>query len=359
MIQTEAALKDIVQRAIKAPQVALDTEFFWERTFYPILGVVQIGFSSTECYLIDAVALPTLPHFGELLAHAETEKLLHDAQQDLAILSRITGAPPQNIFDSRRAAGFAGLPSTISLAALLRDVLDVEIPKTETRSNWLRRPLTQNQIAYALNDVRFLPELRQALITRATELGNQHYLREEMRILDGPDFYREFTPLEVFQRMKNGRLRGQHLVLLLELVRFREAVARARDIPRAHVLRDTDLQELAQRAPASISDINRIQALPRGTAQRYGDAILKAIQTGQAASGLPKGLKERPERLSRELRESVDLRIRAMRDAATKEGVDPALVASKAGIIALMAAERATPKRDHALMHGWRKRFVT
>ncbi|MBT3192142.1 MAG: hypothetical protein HN341_06265 [Verrucomicrobia bacterium] len=359
MIQTEAALKDVVQRAIAAPRVALDTEFFWERTFYPILGVVQIGFSERECYLIDAIALPELPHFGELLAHAGTEKLLHDAQQDLAILSRITGKTPCSVFDSRRAAGFAGLPSTTSLAALLRDVMTVEIPKTETRSNWLRRPLTKNQIAYALNDVRFLPGLHDALLSRVDELGNRGYLRQEMRQLNSPDFYREFTPVEVFGRMKTGRLRGQHLVVLLELVRWREATARTRDIPRAHVLRDTDLQRLASHAPRSIGELSQMQDIPRGTARRYGTEILAALEAGQEAAALPKGLKPRSRRLPPSLQNKVDERIRDMKKAATEAGIDPALVASKAAMIELIAAEHATPKGDHALMHGWRKHFVT
>ena len=358
MIQTEADLKDLVQRATKAKRIALDTEFFWERTFYPILGVVQVGFSERECYLVDAMALPTLPYFGELLENADCEKILHDAQQDLTILSRITSSVPRRIFDTRSAAGFGGLPSTTSLAALLRDVMTVEIPKTETRSNWLRRPLTQNQVAYALNDVRFLPQLRDTLVLRATELDNQDYLREEMERFDAPEFYHEVTPLKVFQRMKTGRLRGRDRVILLELVRFREAAARANDIPRAHVLRDADLQALARQLPCSIDEISRMREIPRGTADRYGQAILTAIAEGKEAAEMENPFELKTMGLPRELKGRVDERIRRIRTAATDAGIDPALIASKAMVSDLVAAEHADRNTKHPLLDGWRKHFV-
>jgi ribonuclease D len=200
MINTAAELKTLTQRACESPRVALDTEFLWERTFYPRLGVVQIGFTERECYLVDAVALPTLPGLGELLETRETEKILHDALQDLTILARATGATPRSVFDTRRAAGFCATASTASLLSLLREIMNIEIPKTEQRSNWLRRPLSHKQIAYALNDVRFLPGLRDALVELAEKNGNLAYLNEEMGLFDAHDLYQDPSPEDVFQR---------------------------------------------------------------------------------------------------------------------------------------------------------------
>ncbi len=359
MIQTEPEMRDLMTRANKAPRVALDTEFIWERTFYPRLGVVQLGFSEREGYLIDAVALPSLPGMDELLSNPKTEKLLHDAQQDLSILARTTGAQPCAIFDTRRAAGFAGMPSTSSLRGLLRDVLNVEIPKTETRSNWLRRPLSKKQIAYALNDVRFLPELREALLAKARELGNDAYLHEEMRLLDTPDFYAETTAIQVFQRMKTGRLRKPGRDVLLELVRWRETVARTRDLPRAHVLRDADLFALARHAPAHPQDISRIDGLPRAAATRYCRGILEAVATGlEASENAPPPPAPIRGRASQIMKEKTARRVQVMRDAATEAGIDPALVASKASIIDLLVAEDAGTAEHHPLMNGWRRRFA-
>ncbi len=359
MIQTEAELKALVQRAVNAPRVALDTEFFWERTFYPILGVVQLGFSERECVLIDAIALPTLPYFGDLLSCPSTEKILHDAKQDLVILSHITKTTPKSIFDTRCAAGFTGLPSTTSLAALLREVMDVDIPKTETRSNWLKRPLTQNQIDYALNDVRFLPGLRDLLSSRAEALGNLAYLQEEMERFNPPDFYNELTPLDIFSRIKSGRLQGQNRIILLELVRFREAAARTYNIPRAHVLRDTDLLELAHHAPSSMGDIERLRDLPRGTAQRYGQPILTAIYEGRSASKIQNSLAPEKKRPPRDLKDKVNQRILSIKKAGIAAGIDPALIASKGMVTEWISAELEDPKLQHPLQMGWRKNFLS
>jgi ribonuclease D len=360
MIQTEAAIKTLVERALKAPRVAIDTEFIWERTFYPKLGIIQVGFSERDCELIDALALPTLPYLGELLASTHTEKILHDAQQDLSILSRITGVCPKTIFDTRRGAGFSGLPSTTSLLALLRDVMNIEIPKTETRSNWLRRPLTENQIAYALNDVRFLPELRDVLVEQATAAGNGDYLREEMQLFDAPDFYRELSPNAIFNRMKMGRLKADESAILQGLVEWREKVARTRDMPRGHILRDAELIALARHKPDSRAALSRIEKLPQAAATRYATQLLEIVATSTSASQQsPDRNMQGASRLPRELQSKVPARIEAMQKAATDAAIDPALVASKAAMTALIAAEHATPQKTHALQTGWRKHFVS
>ena len=358
MIDTEPELRDLVARAKAAPCVAIDTEFVWERTFYPRLGVVQLGFSEREGYLIDAVALPTLPHLGELLVNRRTVKILHDAQQDLAILARVTGATPRRIFDTRRAAGFAALPSTASLLALLRDVVNVEIPKTEQRSNWLRRPLSSKQIAYALNDVRFLFKLRDVLIARATELGNLAFLEEEMQAFDSPDYTEEISPLAVFHRIKFGRLRGDAPAILLELVRWRETVARTRDLPRAHVLRDGDLLALARRQPANSREIAALEGLPRSASTRYGDGILEAIRRGHENVEVIEPKPAGKRRLTSEFKQKVSDRLDTIRQAAESAGIDPALVATKADVVDLVSTESDLFGGSPSVLQGWRRNFV-
>ena len=359
MIDTEPKLRDLIDRAKAAPRVAIDTEFVWERTFYPKLGVVQLGFSEREGYLIDAVALPTLPHLGELLATRRTEKILHDAQQDLAILARITGVIPRRIFDTRRAAGFAALPSTASLLSLLRAVVNIEIPKTEQRSNWLRRPLSSKQIAYALNDVRFLFKLRDVLIARASELGNLAFLEEEMQAFDSPEFTREFSPLEVFHRIKSGRLRGDAPAVLLELVRWREGVARLRDIPRAHVLRDGDLLAIARRQPRNSRELAAVEGMPRSVSTRYRDGILEAIQRGRENAEVIEPKPSGKRRLTSEFRQRVSQRLDAIRKAAEAAGIDPALVATKADVVELVSTENDLFGGKPDVLQGWRQAFVT
>lgn len=366
MINTEPELKKLINRAINAPCIALDTEFFWERTFYPILGVVQVGFSQTDCHLIDAIALPTLPGFGKLLRNESTVKILHDALQDLSILSRITNATPCTVFDTRTAAGFCKLESTLSLANLLKTTMDIEIPKTETRSNWLKRPLTTSQIAYALNDVRFLPELREILIKKATSLGNQNYLAEEMRQCNEDDYYKETSPADIYKRIKSGRLRGKSKNVLFELIIWRENVARARNIPRGHVMNNSALISLAFNMPEDRHAIRNIQGVPRSASTHYSNKLLEAVAKGIASK---KSITAAPgERPSAEIKRLITKRSAAIHEAATKAGIDPLLVATKAMVTELVLAEQSEndlfPNSDRpalptpSLKKNWRKNFI-
>ena len=202
MIHTAKALAELVERALDCERVALDTEFVWNRTYYPKLGVIQLALADGDCYLIDPVAIADLSPLGTLLEHPEVELILHDAQQDLAILRRATGAFPRNVFDTRCAAGLANMSSTSSLAELLEQTLGVVLDKTETLTNWVRRPLSEDQLAYAIEDVRYLHEARDMLRARVEEIGRNTWLTEEMAAYDDPSLYEERDPLEQFTRIK-------------------------------------------------------------------------------------------------------------------------------------------------------------
>ena len=147
MIDTQQALVAFCQRAQEAECLALDTEFVWNRTYYPKLGVIQVGLSAEDCHLIDAPAIEDLTPLGQIISNPAIVKILHDAQQDLTILKRATGAHPHNVFDTRCAAGLAGMSSTSSLAELLENVVGVSLEKSETRTDWLQRPLSDEQVS--------------------------------------------------------------------------------------------------------------------------------------------------------------------------------------------------------------------
>ena len=170
-VTTQEELAAVCDRLLHEPVVALDTEFLWERTYYPILGLVQIAVTGGGCFLLDTVRLDSLQPLGPVLASSGPVKILHDAREDLSILLREMAKSgqcfkPANIFDTRLAAGFAGLSASASLKTLLAKLLDIHLAKTETRSNWIRRPLRDEQIRYAADDVIYLPRLRDALLER-------------------------------------------------------------------------------------------------------------------------------------------------------------------------------------------------
>lgn len=361
MITTENELQALCRRAREHGRVAIDTEFFWERTFYPQLGVVQIGLTEDDLHLVDAVALPTLPGLGEVLADPDTELILHDAVQDLQILARHTGSLPRRVFDTRRAAGLAGLSSTLSLANLLTDQLAVNLAKAETRSNWLQRPLSNEQVEYALDDIRHLPALCDTLRARATGLGNGDALAEEMQAYDDPAIYADALPEAVYTRFKASRLRPRQQALLYTLVAWREEKARRRDRPRGHIMQNGDLMAIAQHAPADNAALDGVRGLARNTLQRHRQAILDAIAVAdQLPPGTLPDADEANDRLGAAIKQKIQERQQAIASLATQSGIDPALVGTKADITALVRFETgdtASPP-PRRLTTGWRARLL-
>ncbi len=358
IIDTPEAMADIAKRAGKLPCVGIDTEFFWETTFYPVLGIVQISFSDRDVFIIDAVALPSLPHLKDVLENKKTVKILHDARQDLSILSRITGAEPENIFDTQLAAGFAGMKSKSGLSSLLLKAIDVEIPKSETRSNWLRRPLSTSQIAYALNDVRFLSDLKVHIEKRVQELGNNDLLREELASLDNPELYQPIEPEFMFRRIKAGRLKRRDLAVLRELVIWRENRARSVDRPRGRIANDHDLIRLTRERPETKQELRAIKDLSSQLYGRYSNKVLSAIERGISVPEKECPQVEEIPRRTKSLTNKTKSTLSSIRSKCEKRGIDPALVATKAEIMLLLAAGKNPSPSDHRPLQGWRGKLL-
>lgn len=361
LITTTAQLEERVQQLLKTDAVAVDTEFFWERTFYPILGLVQLA-GRDACWLVDAVRIPDLRALGPLLAAPQVTKVLHDAPQDLGILARASGAMPRSVFDTRLAAGFAGLDSTCSLQALLRDVLGIDLPKAETRSNWLRRPLSASQLAYAADDVRYLIALRDRLTARCADDTVRSWLAEELARLDDPSLYEDRDPRAMYQRVKGrARLNARQLAVLRELAAWRELEARKRDWPRAHVLPDDLLVTLALRAPVEVADFRAIPEMPPKIPETVAADAVAAVQRGLAVPDKECPAPAQYPALSqkRTLKPRTDQLLAHLASACAPYGIDPALAASRADAenYVRQQLEHGTVT-DLPLVQGWRSRLL-
>ena len=357
LINTPDALETLVNRALDAPCVGIDTEFVWDQTYYPRLGIIQVGFSENDCHLIDAVTLSDLSPLGTLLLDPHTVKILHDAQQDLWILRRITDAIPCNIFDTRCAAGFAGLSSTLSLGNLLRLCLNIQLPKTETRTDWLRRPLSDNQHAYALNDVRYLPALREHLLTDIHRRGRENWLAEELRQYDVAKLYDDRAPEEQYTRIKGtGRLSRRDMAIVRELAAWREQKARQADRPRAWIIRDDALVQIARRKPQSIQSLKRLRGISRSSINQYGNNLLNAVQRGLAIDEKncpPISPPVRPD-LFEDAR--LDLALAFLRGRCLSEGIDITMVASRSEVKEFISPQKNAT--NNPLHTGWRYEFL-
>ena len=357
MITTEVELRKVIDDALLAEAVALDTEFVWERTFYPDLGLVQLAIGR-DCYLIDPLAIEDLSALGELLAAPNVVKILHDALQDLQILKRVTGAYPVNIFDTRSAYGFCSDSSILSLAALLEKTIGVQLPKTETRTNWLQRPLSPEQLEYACDDVKYMCEVRDLIIKQSKENDTYGWLMDEMSHYDVPEIYDDVDPGEYFRKIKGtDRMSREHLMILQDLAAWRERTARDINWPRGHVIHNNTLLDLTWKRPTRVVDLKRIKKLHPKAIEKHGEEIVETIE---AAMAKPEHLHpEKPELLrDKGLNKKADKLIEAIEEKAAGVNIDPALVGSKKEIRTFIYSTAGGEASVEQFFNGWRYEFI-
>ncbi len=280
-IVDQAALTDFCTRLRGAVWLALDTEFIRERTYYPQLCLIQVA-SADEIACIDPLALPSLDPLLDLLYDPAVTKVLHAAHQDLELFFHLRGAAPAPVFDTQLAASALGSGNQIGYAALVRQLIGVELDKTHTRADWRRRPLAPEWLAYAADDVRYLPELYQRQRAALEARGWPDALAEDFRAICHPDRYR-LQPDDAWRRIwEHNRLGGPQRAVLRALAAWREEQASAHDRPRRWILSDATLLELARRMPGDAEQLQRIRGLPAVTVQRHGADLLERIAAARA-----------------------------------------------------------------------------
>ena len=351
MISAPASLRALVDRLQEEAVLAFDTEFTWERTYYARLGLVQIATADGRCFLVDRLAAGDLAPLGELLANARIVKILHDAPQDLMILRRATGAAARNVFDTRLAAGFAGLASTLSLGNLLAETLDVHLAKAHTRADWLARPLAPEELDYAADDVRYLPEVAERLRARARTAGVEAWLDEDLAALDDPALTADKPVADAYLRIRAAaNLSPRPLAALRELAAWREAAARAADLPRRWLLEDGELVAIAAALPQTPDGLK----LKPPAVARWGAELLAAVRRAQdlPEADLPPPIFQ--PRRDAAFRKELDHALAEIQARAAARGVDPALVCSRNDLALLLQENAAARPEDHALLRGWR-----
>lgn len=267
-----AALCDVLR---EAPWVALDTEFERSRTFHAELCLVQIAAPGVLA-CIDPLALPDLAPLAAALAEGAGPKLLHAARQDLEVLARLDGRLPTPLFDTQVAAGLAGFADNIGYADLVRQLLDITLDKSQTRTDWRQRPLTRAQLDYAAADVLHLEPLAARLREKLASLGRLAWLAEDCAALLDPELYRQ-APESAWQR-----LRGLHALApvaqarAVALAAWREQLAQSRNLPRGWVLKDDELLAIATAAPREARELTRF-APDNGNLRRHGEALVELL----------------------------------------------------------------------------------
>ena len=359
-IQDDASLKAYCDAALRQPIVAVDTEFVWVKTYHPQLGLVQLSCEEDGSALVDPLSIIDRGPLKALLEAEGVVKVFHEAASDLPILRRWCNALPRNVFDTRIAAGFAGMTAKLSLKKLLNELLGVDLAKTETRTDWLQRPLTAMQLEYAAEDVQYMPQACKLLREKMEQLENFVWFEEEMEEYSQEKYYEEADESHAWMRVSGNNLfNGRPLAVLSELARWREHEARVKDIARPRIVSDEQLVLIVQSMPKDTAELRHRAGIWPKTVERYGDAILSCLERGLA---LPEA--EFPKRRSipmdsRLLKQRADRVLSLIQKRATTRQIDPVLVGSRrdAESLVFAAEEKAWPFR-HRLLDGWRAELL-
>ncbi len=351
IITTTNDLADFAREARQRPFVAVDTEFMREKTYWPILCLIQAAAEGVEAIIDPMAEGIDLGPFMELLADPDVVKVFHAARQDVEIFHFLTQDAPRPLFDTQIAAMACGFGDQIGYEPLMRTLLGATIDKGSRFTDWARRPLSEAQLTYALSDVTYLRSAYPLLLEKLETEGRQRWVEAEMQALADPALYR-IEPATAWKRLKLRSVRPGDLGPIIKLAEWREQEAQARDLPRGRVLKDETLFELARLKPGTADDLGRARSLPTGYERsRAGAAILDAIAAGRSIqrSELPK-VNDDTRRLSPPA-DVVDLLKVLLKRQCEKFGVAPKLIASSADLEAIACSDNA----DVPAMNGWRR----
>ncbi len=351
-VDTPQALEQLCRDLQPATVLALDTEFIREKTYSARLCLIQIA-SDDLIACVDPLALPDLDPLLEILHDPGRLKVLHAARQDLEIFHDLDGRIPAPVFDTQIAATLLGFPDQAGYGSLVEGLLGVRLEKGHARTDWARRPLEAEQIAYAADDVRYLRQLYPLIRERLDAAGRADWLAEDFRALVDPALYAR-PDADAWRRVSgHGRLRPAQLVVLRALTAWREAQARERDKPRKWILGDEVLLELARRAPADRAALERIRGLAPTVIRQHGDTLLRLVRDARALPREQWPDAPKRERPTPEQEGLADLLMACVRLLGQQHGVSPATLTTRKEVERLVRGERDLP-----LLQGWRAKLA-
>jgi len=338
------------------PFVALDTEFMRVDTFYPIAGLLQIG-DGQRAYLIDPLTIDDWQPLAALLENTDVVKVVHACSEDLEVLLRLTGSLPAPLFDTQLAAAYLNLGFSMGYSRLVQEVLGIDLPKGETRSDWLQRPLSETQISYAAEDAVHLAEVFVCLRPKLSDDKYAWVLEDGAELV--ANLRREIDPYEVYREAKLAwKLSRAQLAVLRELCAWREREARARDLPRNRIVREHSLWPLAKSQPDNLAALAKIEDMHPRTVRQDGEFLLDLIKrTGSL--GPDQWPPAVPEPLPMEAAALVK-RLRALGQAeAERLNVAPELMLRKKTLESLLKS--GFPNGPYQLpdsLRGWRRELM-
>jgi ribonuclease D len=350
VITNSSELAAACDRLARHPVITVDTEFLRETTYYPLLCVVQMA-SPDEAVVVDALAPDIdLKPFFELMGNERVLKVFHAARQDIEIVWHRAGIIPHPIFDTQVAAMVLGYGDSIAYDQLVQRIMGHRPDKTHRFTDWSRRPLTKEQIHYAVSDVTHLRDVFTALDADLKKRGRSSWVSLEMEILTSPKTY-DFHPERAWIRLKTRVRKPKELAVLMEVAAWREQEAQGRDVPRSRVLRDETVGDIAIHAPTTLEKLGHLRSLPKGFERsKWGTEIVAAVQRGLARDPATLPKLEKP-RGNANGAATVELLKVLLRMTSERHGVASKVIATVDDLEEIAADDEA----DVAALQGWRR----
>ncbi len=305
VVDRDERLAELAARWLREPAVGLDTEFVRERTFYPRLGLIQVG-DSFGCYLVDMVAVRDRSGLAEVVASPNVTKVFHSPSEDLEVFRHAFGFAPERMFDCQAASTLCGMGGSLGYVHLVSRLFDVDLTKGAQRSNWLRRPLSEEQVLYAGLDVAYLLPAYELLQARLVDLGRDAWADEEFgRLLQASEV--RLRPEWSYGRLRRPGMSRRQLAVLRSVCDWREGQARGRDLPRGFVLRDETILDVARRLPRNGRALASMKGIGPRQARRYGSVLGGLVRRAEslAEDELPERVERQGGRSSRSLAEGL------------------------------------------------------
>lgn len=352
-IEDQRSLESFVQRATGSKILAIDTEFLRDRTYYPKLCLLQMA-TEDEVAVIDPFAIDDICAIVPLLLDEGIVKLFHAARQDLEIILRETGALPVNIFDTQIAAALLGHSHQLGFGAAVHSFCGETIKKTDSFTDWSRRPLAKSQLSYAADDVIYLPQLYAIMKDMLEERGRLGWLENDFAELADPANY-VVDPYERFRHLKRGnQLLGRQLASARELAAWREVQAQKRDVPRKWLLSDEQIVEACKRDPKTIDDLFMVRGIREHLSVRDARQIVELFKK---VYKMPKSEWPEPEQPSKSLPNvdsALDLMEALVRVRARENDIAMQTLATRSELAKIARGQY----KGVELLKGWRRKLV-
>ncbi len=351
-VDNPEALRELCARLQGCARIALDTEFIREKTYYAQFCLLQLA-TDDLIACVDPLALPDLDPLLAILYREDILKIMHSGRQDMELFFDLRGQLPKPVFDTQIAAALLGHGDQIGYANLAASLTGVTLEKTHTRADWSRRPLEAQQIEYALDDVRYLIPMYEALHAALRALGRADWLREDFAELCDERVYQRDEDA-VWRRLKGVQhLRGRQLAVARAVAVWREHTVRAQNKPRKWLLGDDIILDIARLIPQDLTKLGKIRGISEVVVRHHGAHILEVIRQ---AAALPK--EQWPQlpkvtHLPEEQEPLLDVLMAMARVCSLKHRISINSLVSRKELEEVIGGDRAAQ-----VLHGWRRELL-